>query len=104
MHIKEGDEWKAVFQTNHRLFKPLVMFFSLTNSLTTFQMMMNDIFPDLIVEGVVRLYLNDILIYTKTLKEHHWITCIILERLCQHQLYLKYKKCKFKQTKVEYLV
>ena len=39
--IKEGDEWKAVFQTNRGLFEPLLMFFGLTNSLATFQTMMN---------------------------------------------------------------
>ena len=37
--IKDGDEWKAVFQTNRGLFKPLVMFFGLTNSPATFEMM-----------------------------------------------------------------
>src|ERR1700720_4252751 len=46
--MKEGDEWKAMFRTNHGLFEPLVMFFGLTNSPATFQTMMNDIFQDLI--------------------------------------------------------
>ena len=53
VHISEGDEWKAAFQTN---IEPLVMFFGLTNSPATFQTMMNDIFNDifrdLIMEGV----------------------------------------------------
>src|SRR6266581_4898731 len=44
IHIKEGDEWKAAFRMNRRLFEPLVMFFSLTNSPATFQTMMDDIF------------------------------------------------------------
>ncbi|KAG5721590.1 hypothetical protein E4T56_gene12902 [Termitomyces sp. T112] len=65
--------------------------------------MMNDIFWDLIVEGVVCVYLNDILIYTKRLEKHHWITCLVLECLCWHQLYLKLEKCKFEQTWIEYL-
>ena len=43
------------------------MFFGLTNSLATFQTMMDDIFEDLIMEGVVVVYLDDILIFTKTL-------------------------------------
>ena len=68
--MKEGDEWKAAFCTNHRLFKPLVMFFGLTNSPTTFQTMMNDIFRELIAEGVVVVYLDDILIFTETLEQH----------------------------------
>jgi hypothetical protein len=45
------------------------MFFGLTNSLSTFQMMMNNIFRNLIMEGVVCVYLDDILIFSKTLKE-----------------------------------
>jgi hypothetical protein len=40
------------------------MYVSLTNSLATFQTMMNEIFQDLITKGVVSVYLNDILIFT----------------------------------------
>ncbi|KAG5729105.1 hypothetical protein E4T56_gene3142 [Termitomyces sp. T112] len=58
MHIQEGDKWKATFQTNQGLFKLLVMFFRLTNSPATFQTMMNNIFQDLIAEGVHQLYLK----------------------------------------------
>src|SRR3979490_1346307 len=43
VHIKEGDKWKAAFQTNHGLYELLVMFFGLTNSPATFQTMINDI-------------------------------------------------------------
>ncbi len=46
------------------------MFFGLTNSPATFQWMMNDIFRDLIGEGKVTIYLNDILIFSKNLDEH----------------------------------
>jgi hypothetical protein len=62
VRIKEGDEWKAAFITNQGLFKPRVMFFGLTNSLATFQALMNAIFADLIAEGKVAVYLDDILI------------------------------------------
>jgi Reverse transcriptase (RNA-dependent DNA polymerase) len=48
VRIKEGDEWKAAFKTNHGMFEPLIMFFGLTNSPATFQTMMNNIFRDLI--------------------------------------------------------
>ena len=71
MQIKEGDKWKAAFQTNQGLFEPLVMFFGLTNSLATFQTMMNNIFKDLIDEGYVVVYMDDILVYTRMI-EHHW--------------------------------
>jgi Reverse transcriptase (RNA-dependent DNA polymerase) len=48
IRIKEGYKWKAAFKTNYDMFKPLVIFFGLTNSLATFQTMMNNIFWDLI--------------------------------------------------------
>ncbi|KAG5729114.1 hypothetical protein E4T56_gene3167 [Termitomyces sp. T112] len=84
MCIQEGDEWKAAFQTNQGLFEPVVMFFGFTNSPAIFQTMMNNIFLDLIAEGIVCVYLDDILIYTKILEKHCWITCLILEHICQH--------------------
>jgi len=68
--IKPRDEWKAAFQTNQGLFEPLVMFFGMTNSLATFQTMINDIFRDLIVEGIMVVYLDNILIFTRIEEEH----------------------------------
>src|SRR6266436_8161448 len=61
MQIKEGDEWKAAFQTNQGLFEPTIMFFGLCNSPMTFQMMMNDILQDFIhngVSGITRVELH----------------------------------------------
>ena len=69
IQIKEGDEWKATFWMNRGLFKPLVMFFSLTNSPEMFQTMMNDIFKELIDEGVVTIYMDNILIFGSQMKE-----------------------------------
>ena len=81
VHMKEGDEWKAAFWTNCGLYKPLVIFFRLTNSLATFQTMMDDIFEDLIMEGVVVVYLDNILIFTKTLEEHQEVVHKVLDLL-----------------------
>src|ERR1700733_108126 len=92
VQMKEGDKWKAAFRTNHGLFEPLVMFFGLTNSPSTFQTMMNDIFQDLIHEGVVCVYLNDILIFTKTIAEHCRVSRLVLERLRKHKLFLQHDK------------
>jgi len=52
------------------MFEPLVVFFGMTNSLATFQTMMNNIFQDLIVEGIIVVYLDNILILTRTEEEH----------------------------------
>ena len=43
VRIKKGDEWKVVFTTPEGLFEPMVMFFSLMNSLATFQAIINDV-------------------------------------------------------------
>ena len=68
--IKPRDEWKVAFWTNQGLFEPLVIFFGITNSLATFQTMMNNIFQDLIAEGIMVVYLDDILIFTRMEEEH----------------------------------
>jgi len=70
VRIKPGNEWKAAFCTNCGLFEPLVMFFGMTNSPATFQTMMNDRFRTLIAKGIVVVYLDDILIFTKTEEKH----------------------------------
>ncbi len=93
--IREGDEEKAAFCTNCRLFEPMVMFFRLTNLPTTFQWMMNNIFRDLITEGKVTIYLDDILIFTKDHEEHRRIVVCILQCLQGNKLFLKAKKCEF---------
>ena len=72
---------EVAFQTNLQLFELTVMFFGLTNSPSTFQNLMNDIFHDLIAEGKVLVYLDDILIFTKTLEEHRQITSHVLQVL-----------------------
>jgi hypothetical protein len=88
VRMKEGDEWKAAFWTNCGLFELLVMFFGLTNSPATFQTMMDDIFKELITEGVIVVYLDDILIFTETIDKHRQVTRRILELLEKHKLYL----------------
>ena len=65
--------------------------------------MMDDIFDDLIMEGVVVVYLDDILIFTETLEEHQKVTWRVMELLWKHNLFLKPEKCDFEKTEVEYL-
>jgi Reverse transcriptase (RNA-dependent DNA polymerase) len=75
------------------MFKPLVIFFGLTNSPATFQIMMNNIFRDLINRGHVIIYLDDVLIFTEIMEEQCQLVKEVLELLWQHKLYLKLKKC-----------
>ena len=79
------------------------MFFRLTNSPATFQTMMDRIFEELITEGVVVVYLDDILIFTKTLEEHQEVVCKVMALIQLHNLSLKPEKCGFEKTSVEYL-
>jgi hypothetical protein len=65
VRIKEGDKWKAAFLTPEGLFEPTVMFFGLTNSPATFQMMMNTIFRREVAQGWLSVYMDDIAIHTK---------------------------------------
>src|SRR5258705_1471349 len=103
VRIKDGDEWKAAFKTNRGMFEPLVMFFGLCNSPATFQAMINDTFKDLIATGKVFIYMDDILIATATLKEHRQLVSQVLQRLQDHNLFLKPEKCEFEQSEIEYL-
>ena len=59
-----------VFYTNRGLFEPLVMFFRMTNSPVTFQTIINEVFQTVIANGIVIVYLDDILIFTKTEEKH----------------------------------
>lgn len=79
------------------------MFFRLTNLPPTFQRMMNQIFGDLIAQGVLEIYLNDLLLYTKMLEEHQEVTAEVLRRLKENKLYLRLSKCVFEQKEVEFL-
>jgi len=64
---------------------------------------MDDIFDGLITEGVVVVYLDDILIFTETLEEHRRVTRRVMELLRKNNLFLKPEKCEFEKTEVEYL-
>jgi len=103
VRIKPGDEWKAAFRTNRGLFEPLVMFFGMTNSPATSQTMINDIFPDLIAEGIMVVYLDDILIFTRTEEEHAKAIRRVLQVLQKHKLFLRPEKYEFCKEQIEYL-
>jgi len=87
--IKEGDEWKAIFLTNKGLFELQVMYFGLCNLLETFQRMMNSIFRELLHEGVLANYMNNIVIMAKTKKELEERTIQFLKIAEKHNLCFK---------------
>ncbi len=103
MQIKAGDKWKAAFIMNRGLYEPTVMLFGLCNSLSTFQMMMNEYFHDMITEGWLVIYINDMLIYGANEEETRERTKRVLQRLQENDLFLKLEKCKFVEKEVEFL-
>jgi len=76
--------------------------FSLTNAPMAFQRFINNIFSDLLDVCVV-IYLDDILIYSNNMSEHHWHVKEVLKRLHKANLYAKAEKCEFYSESVEYL-
>ncbi len=112
IRIKEGNEWKAAFLTPEGLFEPTVMFFGLTNSPATFQMMMNMIFRQEIAQGWMSVYMDDLAIHTKRKPgeteeqhrcRHQAHVHHVLDTLEKHDLYLKPEKCAFEQEEIDYL-
>ena len=103
MRIKEGDEWKGVFTMHIGSFEPMVMFFRITNSPATFQAMMNEILRDLINEGKVAVFVDDVLVGTETEEGHDEIVKEILRRLEENNLYIKPEKCVWKARKIGFL-
>jgi len=79
------------------------MFFGMTNSPATFQTMINDIFRDLIAEGIMMVYLDDILIFTRTEEEHTKAIRQVLQVLQKHKLFLRPEKCEFCKEQIKYL-
>ena len=103
VRIRDGDQWKAAFKTNRGLFEPTVMFFGLCNSPATFQAMMDDIFGDMINEGIIIVHMDDIFIFAPDKVTLAKNTRRVLARLQENDLFLKPVKCEFYKTKVEYL-
>ena len=103
IRIKEGDKWKAVFTTHVRAYEPTVMYFRLKNSPTTFQTMMNDLFQDLINQGDMVTFIDDILIATDTEEGHDKLVDKVLRRLKENDLFVKPEKCKWKVREIEFL-
>ena len=94
MRIKEEDEWKAVFTTSEGSFEPTVMFFGLTNSLVTFQAIMNELLRDLINTRKVVAFIDDMIVGTEDEEEYDELVAKIVKRLEENDLYVKPEKYK----------
>jgi len=103
IRIKEGDEWKGAFTMHISFFEPTIMFFRMTNLPATFQAMMNEILRDLINEGKVTAFVDDVLVGTETEEGYNEIVEEILRRLEENDLYIKLEKCVWKARKIGFL-
>jgi hypothetical protein len=99
-----GDEWKAAFLTEFGLFEPLVMYFGLCNSPSTFQHLMDRIFFDMICALWLEIYMDDSNIHTKGTTEHHR-SCVhqFLTQFWEKKLFLKISKCEFKVPELDFV-
>ena len=98
----EKDVWKTSFKRKKGLFKWMVMPFGLCNALATFMSVMNDLFRPFIDEFVL-VYLDDILIFSKSWNEHICHVKKVLDVLKNEKLYVKLSKCEFGKTSLVYL-
>jgi len=102
IRIKKGDEWKTSFRTRYGHYEYKVMLFELVNAPATFQAMMKSILRDFLDHWVV-LYLDDILIYSKTVEQYEGLVKQVLPRLDRHDLAVSLKKSMFYVDTVEFL-
>ncbi|SOV05166.1 uncharacterized protein UDID_17854 [Ustilago sp. UG-2017a] len=100
--IAKGDKWKTAFHTRYGLFQYNVMPFGLTNAPASFQHLMNNTFKDMLDRSLI-IYLDDLLIYSSTLKQHQEHVSAVLARLRQAGLYAKAEKCQFSTSQTEFL-
>ena len=86
-----------------RSFELIVIFFGMMNSPATFQAMMNEILRDMINEGKVAAFVDDVLVGTETEEGHDKIVEEVLRRLEENDLYVKLEKCTWKVRKIGFL-
>lgn len=100
--IRDGDEWKSAFRTQYSLYEFMFMPFGLTNTPATFQDTTYHIFWDMIDLGLLA-YMDELLVYAKTVEERDKIVREVLKRLRENKLAVSPDKCVWCTTEVEFL-
>ena len=99
VRIKDEDVNKKTFRTRYGHYEFLVIQFRLTNAPTTFMFLMNSIFNQY-MDKFVLVFIDDILVYSKTEEEHEDHIKVVLQNLRQHKLYAIFDKCDFYQRNI----
>jgi Reverse transcriptase (RNA-dependent DNA polymerase) len=94
IRVREGDIPKTCIRTRYGSFEFLVMPFGLTNAPSTFQALMNEVFRDY-VDKFILVYLDDVLIFSRSDEEHKQHVEMVLQRLRDEKLFAKLSKCEF---------
>ncbi|WVZ70314.1 hypothetical protein U9M48_018989 [Paspalum notatum var. saurae] len=102
MKIRPSDIPKTAFITRFGLYEYTVMSFGLTNAPAYFMNLMNKVFMEYLDKFVV-VFIDDILIYSKTEEEHEAHLRLVLQKLREHKLYAKLSKCEFWLDQVPFL-
>ena len=102
VRMHPDDVWKTTFKTKFGLYEWKVMPFCLTIAPTTFMRLINDIFRGNLGH-IFSIYLDEILIFSKTWDSHMQHVCQVLQILREHKLQVKEKKSYFGQHSVPYL-
>jgi hypothetical protein len=102
LKIWESDIPKTAFHTRYGLYEYTVMSFGLTNAPAYFMYLMNKVFMEYLDRFIV-VFIDNILIFSKTMGEHEEHLRLVLEKLRSNQLYAKFSKCEFWLTKVAFL-
>jgi hypothetical protein len=102
LKIRESDIPKAALRTQYGLYEYTVMSFGLTNALAYFMYLMNKVFMEYLDRFVI-VFIDEILVFSKTMEEHEEHLRLVLEKLRSSQLYAKFNKCEFWLTEVAFL-
>ena len=92
MKIKKEDEWKAAFSIPEGAFELMVIFFGLTNSLATFQAMINNLLRNMIEAEDVAVFIDNVMVETEIEKRHDNIVEEVLRRMVENDFICKTRK------------
>jgi len=102
IRIAEEDIHKTTFRTHYRHSKFKMLLFGLTNAPVTFQGIINKIFKEYL-DDFVNVYIDNIIVFSKTFKEYREHSKIVLDKLKKSRLYDKISKCEFLKLEIEFL-